>query len=95
MVDGLQVWASCLDAAGNAPFGLMFKWMGHKYAVTPFEHITQDGGCSYQRTETFLCRDGGLEKRLGVTETDPEQIKVLERIWAEYHQEIARNSATT
>jgi hypothetical protein len=92
LVDGLQVWASHLDKKEDGPFGVMFKWLDHKYAITPLEHVTQDDGHTYQQAENFIFLGGdGVEKRLGMTETDPEKLKALQRIWAAYHQELDRN----
>ncbi len=93
LVDGLQVWASYLDKKEDGPFGVSFKWMAHKYDVTPLEHLTQDDGHTYQQAENFIFLGGeGVEKRLGFTETDPEKLKALQRIWVAYHQELERNS---
>lgn len=93
LADGLQVWASYLDKKEGGPFGVMFKWMAHKYDVTPFEHVTQDDGHTYQQAESFIFLGDGVEKRLGLTETDPEKLKALRIIWAAYHQELERSSA--
>ena len=95
LVGGLQVWASYLDKTEDGPFGVMFKWMAHKYDVTPLNHVTQDDGHTYQQAENFISlRGDGVEKRLGLAETDPEKLKALQRIWAAYHQELERNPAT-
>jgi hypothetical protein len=89
MVDGLQVWASCLNEKDNGPFGVMFKWMPGKYAVTHLEHITRDEGYTYQQADNCRLEDNGAEKRLGVTETDPEKLKALQRIWTTYQQALS------
>jgi hypothetical protein len=96
LVDGLQVWASYLDKKDDNPFGVSFKWMAHKYDVTPLEHVTQDDGHTYQQAQNFFSLGGdGVEKRLGLTETDPEKLNALQRIWAVYHQELERNPSTS
>jgi hypothetical protein len=96
LVDGVQVWASYLDVEGDGPYGVDFKWMAHKYDVTPLEHVTRDEGQTYQQVENFIFHGGeGVEKRPGVTETDPEKLKALQRIWTAYHQELERRDPAT
>lgn len=90
-VDGLQVWASCLDNLEGGHFGVMFKWLPHKYASTPVEHVTRDGGRTYHPTESHMLGQG-VEKLLGAAETDPEKLKALQRIWTTYQQGLSRDS---
>src|SRR5207245_9165733 len=78
LVDGLQVWASYLDKKEDGSFGVMFKWMAHKYDGTPLEHVTRDEGRTYQQAENYMLGDG-VEKRIGLTEKDRQKIEALKR----------------
>lgn len=76
LVGGLRVWVSYIDVKGDGlPFGVKFKWMEDEYSCSPFEHITEDGGHSYQQVESFIMLDDfGMDKRMTVFETDPEKL---------------------
>ena len=86
VVDGLQVWVSYLDAKENGPFGIRFKWMEDEYSCAPLNHITEDGGYSYQPFESFIMQDGTMEMRMAEFESDPEKLNRLNRIWIEYQK---------
>lgn len=90
LVDGRQVWATYLDASGNGPFGVRFKWMHHEYSVSPQDHFTDDGGYSFYRYESFLMLEGqgGVEMRLTEKETEQEKLAQLQRIWVEYQRQL-------
>ena len=90
LVDGLQVWVTYLDAKENGPFGVRFKWMEDRHACSPLQHITEDGGYSYQKFESFLMLDdnGGIDNRMTEQETDPEKLDRLQRIWVAYQQKL-------
>jgi hypothetical protein len=85
LVDGLQVWVSYIDATENHPFGVLFKWMEGKGDSSPLQHITDDGGYSFQCVESFAMEEG-VEKRCGKIETDPERLSRLQKIWVKYQQ---------
>ena len=65
----------------------MFKWMPDKYASAPLQHITEDGGYTYQQVESYLLEEG-VEKRLGSIETDPGKLDALQRIWIAYQKTL-------
>lgn len=89
LVDGLQVWVTYLDENENGPYGVRVMWMEHEHSVSPQKHITDDGGYSYRKYETFLMpKDGMLDMRTGELETDPETLNRLQRIWVEYQKKL-------
>ncbi|SRR6266851_7575043 len=87
LADGLQVWVSYLDENENGPFGVLFKWMEDKDDSTPLQHITDDGGHSYRQVTSYMM-EAGVEKRAGASETDPERLNRLQRIWVEYQKTL-------
>jgi hypothetical protein len=89
LVDGFQVWVSYLDANENGPFGVRFKWMEDEYSCSPLNHITEDGGYSYQPFESFIMRDGTMEMRMAEFESDPTRLNRLNKIWIEYQKKLA------
>jgi len=89
MVDGLQVWVSYLDENENGPFGVDINWMEDRYAVSPLEHITDDGGYSFSQVENSILLNGeGVHKRRVALETDPEKLSRLQSIWIEYQKKL-------
>jgi hypothetical protein len=87
LVDGLQVWVSYLAANNNGPFGVKIQWLEHKYACSPLEHITTDGGHSYQQVENYMMLSG-MDKRMVGLETDPEKLNRLQNILTAYRQKL-------
>jgi hypothetical protein len=72
LVGGLQVWVTYIDGKEGTPFGVKFKWMEGQYSCSPLEHITEDGGYSYQQVESFIMLDDcGMDKRMTALETEP------------------------
>jgi hypothetical protein len=89
LVDGLQVWVSYLDANDTGPFGVKLQWMEDKYACSPLEHITEDGGYSYHQVKNLMMMDGeGIDKRMEDLEIDPEKLNRLQKIWVEYQKNL-------
>jgi hypothetical protein len=88
LVDGLQVWVSYLDANENGPFGVRFEWMEDQYDSSPLDHITEDGGYSYQTFDSYIMEDGTMDMRIVAVETDPEKLNRLNRIWVVYQQKL-------
>lgn len=89
LVDGLQVWVAYLDENENGPFGVKIQWMEDKYACSPIEHITEDGGYSYQQVENYIMLNGdGIDKRMVALETDPAKLDRLQNIWIAYQQKV-------
>lgn len=89
IVDGLQVWVSYLDANENGPFGVKIQWMEDKYACSPLEHITEDGGHRYRQVENYIILNGdGIDKRMAAVETDAEKLNRLQNIWIAYQQKL-------
>jgi hypothetical protein len=90
LVDGLQVWVTYLDAKENGPYGVRFKWMERKHDSFPLDHITEDGGYSYLKFESFFMVDGTMDMRTGELETDPEKLNRLQTIWVEYQKQLGQ-----
>jgi hypothetical protein len=87
LVDGLQVWVTYLDENDNGPYGLRIQWLEHKYSCSPLDHITDDGGYTFQKYDSFLAvQDGGIEMRVTAPETDPEKLDRLGKIFVTYQQ---------
>lgn len=89
LVDGLQVWVSYVDEDTGRPFGVVFRWMEHKYSVSPLEHITEDGGHTYRKFDTYMMlgEPAAVDWRLADQETDPEKLSRLQKIWVAYQRE--------
>jgi hypothetical protein len=53
-------------------------------------HITDDGGYTYLRYESYLMLGdaGGVDMRVGDLESDPETLDRLQRIWIEYQKNL-------
>src|ERR1700726_2006392 len=82
LVDGLMVWVSYLDVKDDGPFCVKFKWLEDQYSCSPLEHITEDGGYSYQQVESSIMLDDcGMDKRMTAFETDAEKLTRLHNIW--------------
>ena len=91
LVDGLQVWATYLDAKHNGPFGVRFMWMEDQYSCSPLQHITRDEGKTYHQFESYLMpHSGSLDMHITVQETDPERLNRLQRIWVAYQQKLTQ-----
>ena len=89
LVDGLQVWVSYLDANENGPYGVRLMWMEDQYSCSPLQHITDDGGQTYKKYESFmLLGSGALDMRIGEVETDPEKLNRLQKILVEYQKKL-------
>jgi len=89
LVDDLQVWVSYLDANENGPFGVRFMWMEHKHSCSPLKHITDDGGYTYQKFDSYwMVGDGTVDMRTVEFETDAEKLNRLHRIWVEYQKKL-------
>jgi hypothetical protein len=87
LVDGLQVWVSYLDENEGGPFGVMVKWLEHRYSSSPLEHITDDGGLTFKPSASYFMPEG-VEKVVAEPETDPEKVARLNRIWVEYQKKL-------
>src|SRR5713101_3494251 len=88
LVDGLQVWVTCLDTDDNEPFGMRIMWLEHKYSCSPLDHITLDDGNSYQKYSSFWMTDGTVDMRIEEYETNPEKLTRLNRILLAYQQDL-------
>jgi hypothetical protein len=89
LVDGLQVWASYLDENNNGPFGVRFLWKEDALDCGPQKHITDDGGYTYRKYDSYLMPgDSSTDMRTVALETDPEKLKRLQRIWVVYQQKL-------
>jgi hypothetical protein len=87
LVDGLQVWVTHLDTDEKEHFGTRIMWLEHKYSSSPLDHITLDGGKSYQKYSSFWMPDCTLDMRIEEFETDAERLIRLNRIFVAYQQE--------
>src|ERR1700682_2178320 len=92
LVDGLQVWVACLDTNDNEPFGIRIMWLEHKDSCSPLDHITLDGGTSYQKYGSFWMTDGTVDIRIEEFETDAEKLIRLNRILVAYQQELGETA---
>jgi hypothetical protein len=89
LVDGLQVWASYLDQNNDGPFGVRFLWTEDALDCGPQKHITDDGGYTYRRYDSYLMPgDGTIDMRTVALETDPDILNRLQRIWVVYQQRL-------
>jgi hypothetical protein len=90
LVDGLQVWVTYLDKnENNGPFGVRFKWMEHQHSTSPHNHITEDGGFTYLKFDSFIMpAEGTVDMRANALETDPEKLSRLQKIWVEYQKQL-------
>jgi hypothetical protein len=89
LVDGLQVWASYLDGNNNGPFGVRFLWTEDALDCGPQKHITDDGGYTYRKYDSYLMPgDGTTDMRTVALETDPDKLNRLQRIWVVYQQRL-------
>jgi hypothetical protein len=89
LVDGLQVWVTNLDANENGPYGVRFMWLENQYSCSPLKHITDDGGYSFQKYDSYLMLDGTIDMRTAVLEEDLEKLNRLQRIWIEYQKKTS------
>jgi hypothetical protein len=89
LVDGLQVWVTCLDTDRNEPFGVRIKWLEHEFSCSPHDHITVDSGKSYQTYTSSWMPNGTVDMRIAETEADPEKLERLGRIFTVYHQQLS------
>jgi len=89
LVDGLQVWASYLDENDNGPFGVRFLWREDALDFGSQKHITDDGGHTYRRYDSYLMPgDGTTDMGTVALETDPDKLNRLQRIWVVYQQRL-------
>jgi hypothetical protein len=88
LVDGLQVWVSYLDENKHKPYGVMFMWMETANSTSQLNHVTDDGGYSYQKYESYGMPDGTKDMRPVAPETDQEKLSRLQRIWVVYQQTL-------
>ena len=88
LLDDLQVWACCMDAEDDRPFGVRLKWLEHKYSCSPLNHITVDGGNTYQRFESFIMPNGTIDMRMNERELDPERLDRLQKILVAYQKNL-------
>jgi len=89
LVDGLQVWASYLDENNNGPFGVRFLWTEDALDCGPQKHITDDGGYTYRKYDSYLMPGNGtIDMRTIALETDPEKLNRLQHIWVVYQQRL-------
>ena len=89
LVDGLQVWASYLDENNNGPFGVRFLWTEDALDCGPQKHITDDGGYTYRKYDSYrMPGNGTIDMRTVALETDPEKLNRLQRIWVVYQQRL-------
>jgi hypothetical protein len=89
LVDGLQVWASYLDQNSDGPFGVRFLWTEDALDCGPQKHITDDGGYTYRKYDSYLMPGNGtIDMRAVALETDPDKLNRLQRIWVVYQQRL-------
>jgi hypothetical protein len=88
LVDGLQVWVTCLDTDDNEPFGMRIMWLEHKYSCSPLDHISLDDGNRFQKYSSFWMTDGTVDMRIEEYETNPEKLTRLNRILLAYQQDL-------
>ena len=62
--------------------------MPDEYTSTPLDHVTDDGGYSYQRYESCGSPDGTMAMRTVGLETEPGRLKRLQNIWITYQQKL-------
>jgi len=60
----------------------------HEYSSSPLDHVTLDGGSSYQKYSSFWMPDGTVDMRIKELETDAEKLIRLNRIFVAYQQEL-------
>jgi hypothetical protein len=90
-VDGRKVSAVQLDAEGNGPFAVKFKWMEHQLDLAPLQYLTRDDGQTFYQFETSIAAPSG-HPRTAITkqETDPTRLTQLQGIWCAYLLELSR-----